>query len=397
MEQNKNNNILYIGGFELPDKNAAALRVLSNAKLLKLLGYTVSFIGLKLNSVSGNTQELMLESGTFKVWNLKYPSTNIEWFQYLTGISNILKIVDKNYPGNPAAIIAYNYPAIALIRLRFYCKKNNIKLIGDCTEWYIASGNLFFKIIKILDTSLRMRFIHKRLDGLIVISSYLYRFYKPFIKNLIILPPLVDKADKKFSNIQNTSDINKTLVYAGSPIYGKKGIKDRIDKIILALSHVKQQYDITVNLIVIGISLIDFIENYGKNSIPGNIKESIDFRGKIPHNEVLQIINKADYSCFLRNKDRVTTSGFPTKFVESVQCGTPVLTNETSNISDYLINGELGFLLDVTTPQTLADSLFKAISQPADKIKAMKQKCLEFDIFDFHRYKNNFEAFMNKI
>lgn len=40
------NKILYIGGFELPDKNAAAQRVVSNAKLCRDLGYEVTLIGV---------------------------------------------------------------------------------------------------------------------------------------------------------------------------------------------------------------------------------------------------------------------------------------------------------------------------------------------------------------
>ena len=35
--------IIYIGGFELPDKNAAAHRVLNNAKIIRELGYEVFF------------------------------------------------------------------------------------------------------------------------------------------------------------------------------------------------------------------------------------------------------------------------------------------------------------------------------------------------------------------
>ena len=36
--------VLYIGGFELPDKNAAAHRVVGIAKGLKTLGYNVVFL-----------------------------------------------------------------------------------------------------------------------------------------------------------------------------------------------------------------------------------------------------------------------------------------------------------------------------------------------------------------
>ena len=38
--------VLYIGGFELPDKNAAAQRVITNAMLLREIGFEVSFIGI---------------------------------------------------------------------------------------------------------------------------------------------------------------------------------------------------------------------------------------------------------------------------------------------------------------------------------------------------------------
>ena len=41
--------ILYIGGFELPDKNAAAQRVVANAKALKKIGYEVLFLGVTKN------------------------------------------------------------------------------------------------------------------------------------------------------------------------------------------------------------------------------------------------------------------------------------------------------------------------------------------------------------
>ena len=47
--------ILYIGGFELPDKNAAAHRVLSNAKLFKLLGYNTVFIGTDKSGKKNNS------------------------------------------------------------------------------------------------------------------------------------------------------------------------------------------------------------------------------------------------------------------------------------------------------------------------------------------------------
>ena len=70
------------------------------------------------------------------------------------------KSIDLNF--KPDIIVVYNYPAISLLRLIPYCKNNNIKLIADVTEWYLPQGNLLFKIVKGLDSYLRMRFLHKK-------------------------------------------------------------------------------------------------------------------------------------------------------------------------------------------------------------------------------------------
>ena len=42
-----NKNILYIGGFNLPDKDAAAQRVMANGLLFNKLGYKVYYIDVK--------------------------------------------------------------------------------------------------------------------------------------------------------------------------------------------------------------------------------------------------------------------------------------------------------------------------------------------------------------
>ena len=45
--------IIYWGGFELPDKNAAAHRVMANAKLFRQFGYEVVFLGMSSEQFTG--------------------------------------------------------------------------------------------------------------------------------------------------------------------------------------------------------------------------------------------------------------------------------------------------------------------------------------------------------
>lgn len=60
---NEMDTILYVGGFELPDKNAAAHRVLNNARLLRELGYEVVFCGVDREISKKETSEVKKVDG----------------------------------------------------------------------------------------------------------------------------------------------------------------------------------------------------------------------------------------------------------------------------------------------------------------------------------------------
>ena len=153
--------ILYIGGFELPDKNAAAQRVISNAKLLRAIGYDVMLIGLtKDASLAG---KVFIFEG-FRCVNLSYPHSPKQWCQYLFTLTWYKKYIEDV---KPEVIIAYNHPAKALRKLVDYDRKRGGITLSDCTEWYEPNGNVFFKLIKGWDINQRMYKVHPMLDGII--------------------------------------------------------------------------------------------------------------------------------------------------------------------------------------------------------------------------------------
>ena len=113
---------------------------------------------------------------------------------------------------------------------------------------------------------------------------------------------------------------------------------------------------------------------------------NIVFHGRIQHIETLEYIKKANYSCFFREDDRVSKSGFPTKFAEEITCGTPVLTNKTSNLSDYIKNDENGIFiepLDVSNIASVIDSVPYELK-------------VNNDIFDIRKYEKSFSAFFRR-
>ncbi len=68
--------ILYIGGFELPDKNAAAQRCVSNAKIFRDLGYEVVMLGVDKASSQPLCES---EYFGFTCWSIPYPKDTKEY------------------------------------------------------------------------------------------------------------------------------------------------------------------------------------------------------------------------------------------------------------------------------------------------------------------------------
>lgn len=384
---NTNKQILYVGGFEVPDKNAAALRVSVIGKMLREIGFDVAFLGINSTPQSQNQK-----NENDSIWVVNYPNTLIEWIKYSSSIKKIKVVVDKEFKTKPSAIIAYNYPSFALLRLKHYCKKNEIPLVGDITEWSYYSDKKKLAVFKKIDTFFRMRWINKSLDGLIVISSFLFKYYNTKSINIILLPPLVDGTEKKWKSSNNgtVSDVVE-LVYAGSPGDGKK---DRLDFIIMALNKVRA--DSSFRLTIIGLAQEQCLVDFGVGSLPEVIKNHVSFKGRLSHLDAIKLIQSSDFSIFIRQDSLSTKAGFPTKFVESIACGTPVITNDTSNIKDYLFNSDFGYLLDDATETTLVESLNKAINLPRIKIEDMKRKCLNSNVFTYHNHMDDFEVFIKK-
>jgi len=376
-------NVLYIGGFNLPNKNAAAQRVISNAKLLRDLGYDVLLVGLSTDA--SNTE---FEFEGLRCKNLEYPKNILQWIQYLASIKQYEEFLFKR----PQIVIAYNHPAIALKKLADYCKRNNIKLIADCTEWYEPHGGWLFRQIKGWDIKKRMFDVHCQMDGVIAISKYLYDFYSAHGVHTLQLPPLVDKLEDKWQQeVESDSDTIR-LVFAGS-VGG--GYKDRLDLIIEALGEVVRKIKNTIVLDVIGINEKQYKEIFSQNNdlfIPDFVK----FHGRVEHLKAISLLKSADFQIFIRDNSLANTAGFPTKFAETISAGAMVLTNASSNITDYLQEGRNGYLLDVTNVQKTAESLTAPLSLDKKTILE-KRKQIDANVFDYHNYKEVMKDFIEKL
>ena len=72
---------------------------------------------------------------------------------------------------------------------------------------------------------------------------------------------------------------------------------------------------------------------------------NIHFWGRVSHSEALAIVASSNYSIIIREPTRKNNAGFPTKFVESISLGTPVLCNKFSDVDRYLTDNQNGGII----------------------------------------------------
>ena len=327
-------NILYVGFFSLPDKNAAATRVLNDGKLLSLAGHKVSFIDEQETNDDVLDTHRIVEG--FETWSLKRHTNLKSYVSKMISIKEIIKVINQNSAFD--LLIAYNFPSIALIKLKSFCKKKGIKIVSDVTEWYSGNDYRFpMNLLCRFDSFLRMRIINKKLDGLIVISSFLASYYKKH--NTLFVPPLVDINSPKYSKMrENKFDFDSNylnLIYAGTPGKSKESLPELIESVSCANNKVV--------LRILGITK----EDYLKAEKEINLDDSkIIFYGRVDHQTSVDMVSLSDYMVYLRKKNRVTSAGFSTKFVEAISLGTKVITTNTGDVKRYIDEYDCGLIVD---------------------------------------------------
>lgn len=397
--------ILYIGGFELPDKNAAAQRVLANAKIFKELGFNVVFVGIdKSLPLDTHIKDTKSTVQGFDTWSIPYPNNKKIWIKHITSIEHLSYLVDNYYREELYSVVCYNYPAIAQYKIKNMCHIKNAFFLPDTTEWYAnTGGGILFDTIKWIDTNLRMRVIQPRADGVITISRYLTNFYKERDCLTIEIPTLYDVESITCSpSMEEDGDVIK-LMYAGSTLnlarMDKKrtSIKDRLDKIIILLDKVYEQ---RTNFMfdVYGLTQENYLLVFPEHmSILHKLKGHIEFHGRKSHLEIIEKTKKSHFTIFIRNTERVIEAGFPSKFSESISYGTPVISNMISNIEPYVVEGKNSYIISLDNEEKQVKKMLQILSLSNDEIQKMKNHCLQNKIFDYKKYIIQVKQFLSML
>lgn len=337
--------ILYVGNFELPDKSAAANRVMNNRKLFSELGYRVAMLGIVHEQFDG----VRVSSYDKDIYEEAYPTSTAAWAKHMGSVRKIAAVAEKY--SDVKMVLLYNVPFLLLKNCKAYFGKRNIKVCYDCTEWTpVTDGSFAKRFIKKWDCKLIRNRLGKEADGLIVVSKMMRRAYQDQ-NNLLYLPPLVDIADAIWHPNHPYTPQTFEFCFAGM----LDGDKDSLDKIVEGFSKMKRDQAI---LRIIGVTRDAFLAYYpAMSKVIAKLGDSVVFMGPKSHAETISYVLGCSCYIFVRKPDTRNNAGFPTKFAEAFSCGRPIIATEISDIGEYMRMCDRGILLRSLEAEEIATAM----------------------------------------
>lgn len=394
--------IIYTGPVRFPNQDAAAIRVLNNAKVLMSLNYEVlvlSWGGIYLS-------DDLHEDGNYYHLGVRYIITDdidIKRNQFLkrlfylafTGQKSI-SILKKLLVIQPI-VIGYNIPLYFTMRMLLFRFRFSFTYLSDLTEWY--NGEMFpggKYCFPAFFNYVNMHFVQRYVSNKILISSYLNDFY--YHSNNLIIPPLIDITENKSSKNSENYDKGDELrfVYVGIPA-SLNDIKDNLEMMINNfLTFIEDGVRIQLN--IVGVSYVD-IQHYGnyKRIVAANNK--IILHGRIRHDLVSAIFAKSDFSLVYRSKCRKNMAGFPTKLSESLAASCPVITSNISDVSNYIIDGFNGYILQNDSTAEFERVIYSILKLNRSEVNVMKDNAYETALnkLSCESYNLPMKNFLNRI
>lgn len=379
--------VAYIGPFSFPADGAAARRILGNAYSIHEAGYNVTIVsGQKEITKKEELPSFLTVASTGERTAEHLPAFLKRAIYFFMGRKTYKWLEEQQT--KPKYIILYSGYTPYILWMKHFCKKYDIPLYFDAVEWYQQDG-LLKNIISPyqLNIELSMRFLLPKLDGLIVISSYLQNYYGKKLERIIKVPPTL-KINDVIPNLQGKTNNTLKLAYTGTPAK-----KDSLNEAFEAIDKaVLQGSNITFHLA--GITESDVLSYpFYKNRNVSSLPKHICCYGRISHEASINLVKSSDFSILFRVPDRMSSAGFSTKMVESLSVGTPLLANITGDMGNYLVDSENAVLCNFVDSDQIFSTLLRAYSLNTSEHAEMRKRSRNIaeKEFDYKKYILSFQ------
>jgi len=341
--------VFLVGHQDFSKPNAPQNRMLAIARGLCELGVEVKWFLLasevtesirkdlhysKINFISLGKKNWIHEGN--KIWNYVYRL----FLRY-----SLKFVIKKHLNGSKgSALFSVGDSFIHLLILSSICRKHNILLFHERTEYPLLNIDSFMKKVNI---NLYLKFFVPKCDHIFVISSALKDFFREHLKvrsryvpisklNMLVEP------DRYARKTVNSFEDNMNIVYVGTPYGDKDGVYDLVEAFSLTMNDF-----LNTRLIIVG-----------DTSRPAKMRKTLNLINKLPdknrvlltghlgREKVVEIINNAYCLALARPANIQAKFGFPTKLGEYLATNRPVIVTNVGDITLYLRDGENAFITE---------------------------------------------------
>jgi glycosyltransferase involved in cell wall biosynthesis len=396
--------VIYVGGFQFPNGDAAAARVLGMGKALRGSGYDVVFAG---SESSGRPQDVQAD-GSFAYQSFPYFPQSEGRSQgsnlirraglYLGGGRRTVRFLESQDACGVAAVFVYQTYATTMMRVRNSCARRGIPVVADVTEWYtpeqLPNGRFG---LPYWDSEFRLRvFVPRYMRHVVCISSYLGAYFRSKGCHTIEVPPLIDPDEDKWrtDGIRRDGVQPLRLIYAGTP-----GKKDLIGNVVRAVSSLRLRgREVVLHCVGPTVQEIAAVDANAGTLVNDN-PDAFIFHGRLPQHSVPALLSNADFSVLVRPQARYAQAGFPTKLVESLAASVPVIANDTGDIGRFVSDGREGIILANCSVQAVVGGIERLLVAGRQRWSEMRICARERGMgsFDYQAHSKRIGEFMEEI
>ena len=291
----------------------------------------------------------------------------LNWLAYRMLGRNASSFVRRNL-NRFDVVVASFLPSDATAKIKEMCRETGITFAVDCTEWYTPeefpggeTDSAYLDHVRLLteiiDPSVKV----------IAISSYLEHYFEEKGCEVLRVPSVLDIAALEPEQPFASKHESVSIMYAGSPAK-----KDSLGVILKAIELLN---DDTLERLTFDFYGVGDVDLRGYMSEGVKLPLCVRAHGRVSREEVVSSLHHSDFTVLMRDPGkRFAQAGMPTKVTESLGCGTPVIANITSDLGDYLKDGEDALIVEDYSAEACARALRKAAGLTASERAAMRIK-----------------------
>jgi hypothetical protein len=285
------------------------------------------------------------------------------------------KLLSANLDDFDSMLLYSGYTPM-LLRLLYLGRRHGKKLFFDAVEW-ASKGRSWWLSPYYLNVEFAMRFLVPKCDGVLCISSFLEDWYATRTCTLRI-PAIYSIPDFSLSTPLPPEPSRKTpikIAYLGNSDH------DHVVLICEFLQKNQKMFD-SIQLHIAGnFKGLEAVEEMfsGKTN-----NSQIVIHGQLSQEQALELLKNSHLMIFLRERNAITSAGFPTKFVQSFSNSIPVITNSSSDLDFYLQDGKNCIKVSSISDEGLLDAFWR--------VKALTNEGYKGLAFDAHQCAVSFFA-----